>query len=636
MNSEASSAPPQRRRWLRRLLKMGAGGLLLVLMAVFLAKRQIGDALARNLDERLSAAGIFIAWKSAAWMPGPGIRLHDVEIFRDAAKTDRLAMLSNIAAIKAGSGWSHWDTFKVEARRAKLVLDHGENETAMSDLHLDLVIQPGKATVEDFQAMLLGWKVEAKGEYLNPSSSKPGATTPAEASHGERSLLGDVHLDWLRSVKEWGSVHATKEAPVIKIDFRSVPETAAMKLALNVSGHSFRWRDQQWDSMAASVKGAMGKETTPIEIDRIEIGHGGRTARLTGSVNLKEHAVYVSKFESGMDILALARAFAPGAAKSLASMTTSGQWDISGTGKIRMDEPRTSQWKGRIVVSGDVTYAADKKRVTLQQPALELALAKGVVTIADFKAGLWGGQITLPSSTIHLGEGAAPPAFLTKVVLSNASMQAISKDLGSGANQPGVVNANWEGGGGFTLPSIAGAGTVSIRQAEFYRVPLLGPLHLVFDRLTPGFGKDVASSLTANHSLRNSVLSIRNLHLDSKFTRVEANGDVDLERNHAHLTAKAKLQGIVGLATALLSALLEVEGDGPPNDVKWTLKNLPAGALVKGAADIVGKTGGAVIDGTGAAVRATGGAAAGTVKEAGKAVKGILKLPGRLLPGGGK
>jgi hypothetical protein len=215
-------------------------------------------------------------------------------------------------------------------------------------------------------------------------------------------------------------------------------------------------------------------------------------------------------------------------------------------------------------------------------------------------------------------------------------MQAISKDLGSGANQPGEVNADWEGGGGFNLPSIAGAGSLSIKKAEFYRVPLLGPLHLVFDRITPGFGKDVASSLTADHSLGNGVLSIRNLNLDSKFTRVEANGDVNLERNHAHLTAKAKLQGIVGLATALLSALLEVEGDGPTSDVKWTLKNLPGGALVKGAADIVGKTGGAVLDGTESAVKATGSAAAGTVKEAGKAVKGILKLPGRLLPGGGK
>jgi hypothetical protein len=610
--------------------------LCVILIVAFMARRQIGDALARNLDERLSAAGIYIAWKSADWMPGPGIRLHGVEIFRDAAKSDRLAMLSNVAAIKSEPGWSRWDTFKVEARKAKLIVDHGENETALSDLHFDLVIQPGKVTLEDLQAMLLGWKVEAQGDYLNPSSSKPDATAPVEPSHGKGSLLGEVRLDWLRRVKEWGKVEPAGESPVIKIEFHSVPESAAMKLALDVNGKSFRWRDQPWDSISVSLKGATGKEASPMEIERIEIGHGGRTALLVGTVDMKNNVMHVSEFESGVDILALARAFAPGAAASLAPMTTSGQWSISGTGQIRLDEPKASQWKGGISLAGDLTYAEGKRSVTVRQPTLALALAEGVVTIGDFKAGLWGGQISLPASTIHLGEGSAGPTFQTRVILSDASMQAISKDLGSGANQPGVVNANWEGGGGFTLPSIAGAGTVSIKQAEFYRVPLLGPLHLVFDRITPGFGKDVASSLTADHSLSNGVLSIRNLNLDSKFTRVEANGDVNLERNHAHLTAKAKLQGIVGLATALLSALLEVEGDGPTSDVKWTLKNLPGGALVKGAADIVGKTGGAVLNGTGSAVKATGSAAAGTVKEAGKAVKGILKLPGRLLPGGGK
>jgi hypothetical protein len=52
--------------------------------------------------------------------------------------------------------------------------------------------------------------------------------------------------------------------------------------------------------------------------------------------------------------------------------------------------------------------------------------------------------------------------------------------------------------------------------------------------------------------------------------------------------------------------------------------------------DVVGKTGGAVINGAGSAVNITTDAATGTVKGAGKAVKEIFKLPGRLLPGGKK
>ena len=360
MDSAApASEPTRRRRWFRRLLKIGAGGLLLVLIVAFMARRQIGDALARNLDDRLSAAGIYIDWRSADWIPGPGIRLHNVEIFRDAAKTDRLAMLSNVAAIKSEPGWSRWDTFKVEARDAKVILDHGENETSMSDLHLDMVIEPGKATLEGFESSLLGWKVEARGDYVVPRSSKPEAIAPADSEHGKRSLLGDVHLDWLRGVKEWGSVEPDKDAPIIKIEFHSVPESDATKVALDVKGQSFRWRHQQWDSVTASVKGVAGKEVAPITIERIEIGHGGRTARLAGAVDLKDNVMHVSEFESGVDILVLTRAFAPGTAGSLAAITTSGQWNISGTGRIRLNEPRASQWKGGISAAGDLTYARE-------------------------------------------------------------------------------------------------------------------------------------------------------------------------------------------------------------------------------------------------------------------------------------
>ena len=72
----------------------------------------------------------------------------------------------------------------------------------------------------------------------------------------------------------------------------------------------------------------------------------------------------------------------------------------------------------------------------------------------------------------------------------------------------------------------------------------------------------------------------------------------------------------MGLATALLSALLEVEGEGPVSDVRWKLNNVPGAGLIGGAANVVGKTGGAVIEGAGNAVKGTG-----------KAAKGLLKRP---------
>jgi len=116
-------------------------------------------------------------------------------------------------------------------------------------------------------------------------------------------------------------------------------------------------------------------------------------------------------------------------------------------------------------------------------------------------------------------------------------------------------------------------------------------------------------------------LHIENLKLESKLTRIEANGSIDLSRQYAHLTAKAKLQGIVGMTTTLLSALLEMEGQGPTNDVRWKLRNVPGLGMIGNAASVVGKTGGKVVEGAGNALRDTG-----------KAAKSLLKIPGKLLP----
>ena len=129
------------------------------------------------------------------------------------------------------------------------------------------------------------------------------------------------------------------------------------------------------------------------------------------------------------------------------------------------------------------------------------------------------------------------------------------------------------------------------------------------------------------------TLRVQSLKLESKLTRIEADGTIDLSSKYARLTAKGKLQGIVGLAAAVLSALLEAEGEGPMNDVHWRLRNVPGIGMIGDAAGLVGKTGGVVIQGAGTAVKKTTETATDAVKGTGDAVKRLFQLPGKLLPG---
>ena len=74
------SSPLKRRSRLWNLLRYGVIAVIVVMAGLFFARRHIGNLLAHELDDRLSAAGIFVERKSADWVPGPGIRLHGLAL----------------------------------------------------------------------------------------------------------------------------------------------------------------------------------------------------------------------------------------------------------------------------------------------------------------------------------------------------------------------------------------------------------------------------------------------------------------------------------------------------------------------------------------------------------------------------
>ncbi|MCE9517997.1 MAG: AsmA-like C-terminal region-containing protein [Verrucomicrobia bacterium] len=620
--------PARRSRW-RILLRYAVISLLVVGAVLFFVRRQIGDLLARKLDERLAAAGIFVTWKSADWVPGPGIRLHGLALYRDAMKHDRIALFDNITAIKGHAGWNRWETVHAQIADARLTLSSGAAETNLEHLDMHLLIQPGNADLQDFHASLRGLRIEAKGIYLNTVAAVPAGQADAKHPAAQnKGVFDDVNLEWLHSVKEWLTFQPQKDEPVLRVEFNSLPDGGGMDVAATLTGNNFNWRGQKWDFVKAAIKTSVGDKVSPIEIEKVNLGQAGQTGEMEGVLDPARSVLRINKLDSGLNVLALTRAFVPGAAASLTAFATTGEWRISGKGVFPIDRPVNSQWKGSVALNGDFVYVNGLTLLALKNPTFTLSVGEQRVSLSGFKANLWDGKLDSPLTQIRLSEAGTEPRFETQLTLEGAQLQSVMDSFGTAQKQPGVVHLNWKGGGGFNLATISGSGALSIHNAEFFRIPLLGPLHLVFDRITPGFGRDVASSLTTNHRIGGGIFYITNLKLESKLTRIEGNGTIDLSRQYAWLDAKAKLQGIAGLATALLSALLEVEGEGPTSDVKWKLKNA---GLIGEAAGLVGKTGGAVIEGAGGALKATTGTATEAVKDTGKAAKGLLKLPGKLL-----
>ena len=98
-----------------------------------------------------------------------------------------------------------------------------------------------------------------------------------------------------------------------------------------------------------------------IEIDHVRIGHAGRKAEIAGAFDSASRVIRISKFDSGIDVLALARDMMPDAVGSLSAVSTSGAWRVSGAGEIPMDQPENFRWNGDMALDGDSFMRAGKQ-----------------------------------------------------------------------------------------------------------------------------------------------------------------------------------------------------------------------------------------------------------------------------------
>ena len=441
--------------------------LVVVVAGFFFARRQIGEFFAGKLGERLAEDGVFIAWKSADWLPGGGIRLHGLALYRDAARHDRLALLGLVTARRPEPSFLRWDKMNFKAADTQILLGSGAGETRLEHLDMLLLVQPGKADLPECHASLQGLRVEAKCAFLaSTHAGNAEAVAAARQVTQREGLFRDVNLDWLKSVKEGLKFQPEKDEPVLRMELHSLPDDRGMESTMTFDGAKFQWRGQRWDFMQAAVKIPVGKKNSnsPIEFDHVRIGHAGRKAEIAGAFDPASRVIRIRKFDSGIDLLALARAMMPGAVEGLSAVSTSGAWSISGAGEFPADHPENFRWNGDMALDGDLVYASGETNVALQKPTFSVLVEEQVLTISDFKAGLWDGTLEVPGMQVHLPSKEKKLRFETQLILDGARSQSIIDSFSEARTQPAVVPLNWKGAW-----RISGVGEVPMDHPENFR-----------------------------------------------------------------------------------------------------------------------------------------------------------------------
>jgi hypothetical protein len=177
--------------------------LAVVVAGYFFGRQRIGESVARAVAERLAEDGVFIGWQSADWLPGSGVRMHGLALYRDAAKRDRLALFGMVTANRTDRSELRWDRASFTTADTHVVLGSGAGETRLEHVDMLLHIEAGKADLPECHASLQGLRIEAKCAFVaSAHAGNAEAVAAAREVTQREGLFRGVNLDWLKSVKE--------------------------------------------------------------------------------------------------------------------------------------------------------------------------------------------------------------------------------------------------------------------------------------------------------------------------------------------------------------------------------------------------------------------------------------------------
>ena len=78
-----------------------------------------------------------------------------------------------------------------------------------------------------------------------------------------------------------------------------------------------------------------------------------------------------------------------------------------------------------MALDGDLVYASGETNVSLQKPTFSVLVEEQVLTISDFKAGLWDGGLDVSRLQVHLPSKEKKLRFETQLTLDGARSQSI-------------------------------------------------------------------------------------------------------------------------------------------------------------------------------------------------------------------
>ena len=557
-------------RWVVGIVALGG---LLAWAGMSLAGKQV----VAKMDGKLAESGLVLERKGVTWDPLRGLHFEGARLRRMDGQP---LMAVSSGAVDFPLGQFFKDSALItdwRLRGADVLLYDAKGEVKLEDVSMVLRVKGGEVTVDSVSARKNGLKAKLAGQVSLGKQEKAAqpmewdlravrATLEAldmQRGQGLFEITGKFRVDarppevqWSAELKGHGKDVIWKEVPLkeatAEAKLTAGRSLITAKLVLPHGGADFSITREDWN------------ETPFVFQGKLRDGQG-REDEFQGGYSTKSHALTVKRLNGPADLWTLARDVPRVAAALPEEVGFQTFPEVSVRNLKRAKEGEGVRWsvehaelKGKVVVSlknerklevSNLSGGAEYDGRTWKLENVEGRLLGGFMAVSG---GYWGKEL-----------------HDAKVAMEDVKLSELKQWMeGEASTSNGVLYAEYRGDVDLEGKALEGQGTMRLENAPVIETPLLDETYDLFSQLIPGVERAKTGEFQAEFTGKGKRVEVTKFEAKGGALTVSAKGTIDLETERVKGTARGKLGGLPGLVTSPLSRLLEMNVEGPVDNIR--------------------------------------------------------------------
>jgi len=521
--------------------------------------------------------GMTLDWKTSSWDPWRGLHLTELRL-RDTnavpiAEMDNLNVSFPLHQIVSGGRQTQWSV-----RNSDVTLHDPAGAVKLANVSLDIKAGGGEIQVLGFESGVKGLSTGLTGKIIfDPSpgsvSGPPEinlaplraalAALDIDENNGPFNVTGNFTIDLRNAERHW---LANLDGAGRDVTWKGVRwKFATAQATLTSSASEIRYDLHMSDGYTRGTVSKSGWRDTPFTFQG-ELGDPqGRKDVYQG--RFQKGVLTIENLKGDADLHLISRSI-PEMESPLPRQVAFKTFPMVELRDLIIDRSSaTPRWsfKSLAATSKDgVTITNNSRETKLHSLSFNAAYDGSDLIIRDSSASVSNGSVTFS------GKYRDGVLRQSTVAVENIKLAEIRHMIGAGRKEsgPGVLSLDYAGELDFKKKRAEGSGEMRLENAPVIEVPLLDQVYDIFMELIPGVERADKGTFDAKFRVDADTVEVTKFEAKGGSLTVSARGEVDLEKHRVSGKARGKLVGLPGLVTKPLSRLLEMDVEGPYEDIR--------------------------------------------------------------------